>query len=428
MLSWKTLNSLPLAKYCKGLIVAARIYADVKGGKCPCGGEFSARIPLNDNPKIIVPRCASCSKLPSLFLIDADGKDANGNKIRLKIRNDQNNSRLEEVHQVVFTLNTIQKEIMEGTFDVNRYASKEARETFRFKNYIVEYLDKYTGNSDKKKLPTKDITPKGLRDKKSLINLYLLPFFGNKDLSKINRQLIERFKESIKGKDRTRDLATGELRTILREAHKDGMILLVPTFEVIPKAKMRKEIISLTLARDTIQKIPSEIIRDMTTLLTIYPMRPCELRALRWKDIDFVNDKIWIKGHFSDEQWIKGRKSVKEGEKSELDFPIKDESRAILNKYRPQNIIPIGWQEGYVFKGRFGQQVTDSALNVSWATARKEIGHAHQLYEIRHRCLTDFANRSNGDIVKMMRVSGHTNPHTLMSRYIRDNSDLSDLF
>ena len=142
MLNWKYLKSLPSSKDCRGIILATRIYADTTGNKCPCGGSFTKRIEHSDHCGLLVPKCDKCNKYPSLFHIDADAKDVNGNNVRVKIRNDQNNSRLENISQTIFTLQTIQGEITEGTFDLSRYASKDARESFRFKNYVVEYLKK----------------------------------------------------------------------------------------------------------------------------------------------------------------------------------------------------------------------------------------------------------------------------------------------
>lgn len=429
MLDWKTLNSMSKDNDCKGRIVAARVYADVSGNKCSCGCLFSKRVPHDEEPTVIVPRCAGCNKYPPLFHIDADAKDANGANIRVKIRNDQNNDRLEKMSQVLFTLERIQREIKDQSFDVNRYASKTARESFLFKNYVTTYLLKYTGDAEKKITPTKEITPKSLRDKKCLIKGHLLPHFGSMDLSLITRKEIERFRRKFTDRFRTRDLATSELRTILNEAVLDDMLKVTPPFDKIPKANTRTEIISLELARLTIERMPKQLYRDMFTLFLIYGMRPSELRALRWKDIDFIKDEFTVKGHFSDEVWITGRKSVKEGEKASLPFPITDTTRAIFNRYRPTGeVIDLNWQEKYVFTNRFGSHVTDFSFAQAWSFARKNLGHKHHLYELRHRALTEMSRKARGDIVKMMQASGHTNPHTLMTRYIRDNSDMRELF
>lgn len=401
--------------------MSARIYADTTGNKCSCGGMFTKRIEHSDHAGLMVPKCASCNQYPPLFHIDADAKDANGAPVRVKIRNDQNNNRLLNISQVIFTLQNIQEEINKGEFDVTRYVSKDARESFRFKNYVVEYL-----KFQEVRLSRKELTPKALRDKKSLISNHLLPAFGNKDLIQITRQVVELYIKGLVERKRVHDLAIGELKTIMNQAEKDGKIKVPPKFDKIPKAKKRYEIISAENMLKTIEATEIKLYKDMLTLMSIYPFRPSEIRALRWKDLDFIKNKIFVRGHFSDEVWISGRKSISEGDMAIAEFAIIDRARSIFNEYRASAVRQLDPETDWVFKGVNGTHVQDEALSDAWRTARKIVGHTHQLYEIRHRCLTDFAKRVKGDIVKMQRFSHHKSANTLMERYIRDDSDLSE--
>lgn len=402
--------------------MSARIYADTTGNKCSCGGMFTKRIEHSDHAGLMVPKCASCNQYPPLFHIDADAKDANGAPLRVKIRNDQNNCRLMNISQVIFTLQTIQKEITEGEFDVTRYVSKDARESFRFKNYIVEYL-----KDQDLKLDKKEITPKALRDKKSLIKNHLLPEFGNLDLAQINRPRISQYIKRLPKRQRVHNLAISELRTILRQAVKDTKLKVAPEFDPIPKAEKRSDILTMELIQKTIEAMPIKLYRDMFTLMTIYPLRPSEIRALRWIDFSSTGKTmLTVRGHFSDEVWIDGRKSISEGDKSVMKYDRSPTAQGILNDYRATAIRSLDVERDWIFKGVNGTHVQDEALSDAWRTARKIVGHTHQLYEIRHRCLTDFGKRVNGDIMKMQRFSGHTNANTLMERYIRDDSDLSE--
>jgi integrase len=422
MLNWKYLKSLPLAKKCKGLILSVRIYADTTGNKCSCGGLFTKRIEHSDHPGLMVPKCAECNQYPPLFHVDADAKDPNGANIRVKIRNDQNNNRLTNISQVIFTLQTIQKEISEGEFDVTRYVSKDARESFRFKNFIEEYL-----KVQNKRLQHQKITPKALRDKKSLIKNHLLPEFGSLDLSQINRPRISQYVDGLSERKRVHDLALGELRTILRHAARCGKIKFAPDFDPIPKAEKRSEIITMDLILKTIEAIPFKLYRDMFTLMTIYPFRPSEIRALRWMDFSPVGKTMFtVRGHFSDEVWIDGRKSISEGDKSVMKYDRSQRAMEVMTEYRANAVRSLKPETDWIFKGMNGTHVQDEALSDAWRAARKIVGHTHQLYEIRHRCLTDFGKRVNGDIMKMQKFSGHTNANTLMERYIRDDSDLSE--
>lgn len=422
LLKWSKLKSQPLATFCKGMILSARIYADTTGYKCPaCGGVFNKRIPHSDHEEILVPKCSGCNKYPPVFHIDADAKDVNGHKIRVKIRNDQNNERLDNISQVIFTLQTIQKEIIAGEFDISRYVSKDARESFRFKNYVVAYIKHHEDRA-----ANGELTPKALRDKKSIIKNHLIIKFGGMDLVAITANEIRLWRKTFKDNLRSKNLAVGELRTIMRQAVKDLKIRLAPEFDPIPKAKTRKNILTMDLINQTIGEIPDKRYCDMLTLMTIYPFRPSEIRALRWQDIDFIEDKINVNGHFSDEQWIDGRKSISEGEKSTMSYDVIDRARAILSDYRASRVPLMNREIDFIFKGDNGSHVRDEALGDAWRVARNKLNHTHQLYEIRHRCLTDFGKRVKGDIMKMKRFSGHTNANTLMDRYIRDDSDMRE--
>lgn len=110
-----------------------------------------------------------------------------------------------------------------------------------------------------------------------------------------------------------------------------------------------------------------------------------------------------------------------------MSYDLIPRAKAILNQYRGvDRVRSLDQETDWLFKGIHGTHVQDEALADAWRMARKIVGHSHQLYEIRHRCLTEFGKRVKGDIMKMQRFSGHTNANTLMDRYIRDDSDLSE--
>lgn len=422
MLDWKTLNLLPIVKFCKGTIVAARVYADVKGGKCPCGGAFSKRVPYDQrsNINLLMPTCAACGEDPLLYVIDVDAKDENGNPINFRIRNTKDSERLSSRESVSYIIKVIQREIMDGSFNVRHYDSSKSKEAFIFKNYVVEYLAHH-----ERRLLRKEISPKGLKDKEGLIRRELLPFFGNMELFRINDSVIRKFKETYVDKLRTRDLALGELKALLNQAQRDELINVAPKFEAIPRAKKRDEIISLELAQKTVELIATQLHRDMYTLLLIYPLRPGELRALQWKHIDLTKGSFTIEQHFSNEVLIPGRKSIGIDKKQgSIDFPINAVAREIFQRQRQQKITALN---SYVFLNKFGKQVSESTLWGAWDCARKKLGHKFAPYECRHVSASELYKKLNGDLIRMKEVGGWTNTTTL-ERYVTDRSDNSGLF
>lgn len=400
--------------------MAARVYADVKGGKCSCGGSYSKRVPYQYDKDLMLPVCGLCEKFPGFFVIDADSKDAHGNKTIIRIRNTKDDERLTSPDAVSYIIRVIQKELSDGSFNIRHYASKATKASFIFKNYVEEYLA-----HQERRLAREEITPKGLHDKRGLLKRELLPYFGKKEIFRIDTVEIEKFKDTYTSKLRTRDLALTELKALLNQAERDGIITRAPKFNPIPRANQRDVIISKELAIKTIQAMPKEIYRDMYTLLLIYPIRPGELRALMWKDVDFIRGKITISQHFSNEVLTQGRKSIKKGKKeASITYDMGPLTKEIFLKYRTAKIVSLNQ---FVFLSRFGRHFAEASLWEAWDQARKRVGHKFAPYECRHVSASDLYDKLGGDLIRLKKVIGMTNTSTL-ERYVHDRSDNSELF
>ena len=162
----------------------------------------------------------------------------------------------------------------------------------------------------------------------------------------------------------------------------------------------------------------------MMEILLIYPVRPSELRAIQWSDIDVKAKRVYFRRHFSGDHLLQGRKSISEGEKSELNYPLVK----IFSDYLSSIPSPLNKDE-FIFNHGVHGFVLEDRLSDAWrAAAKKAKVKGHKLYELRHARLTELAQLSNGNIIKMMNVSGHTNSKTLLDRYIRDESNLDEFF
>jgi integrase len=421
MLSWKILNSMPLAKYCKGTILSARVYADAKKNQCSCGGLFTKRTPHPDEPAILMPSCSDCGKRPEYYVIDADIKDANGRRTKARIRNTKDAKRLDSPTRVAYIFGVIQDEITEGVFNIRHYDSVKSKQAFIFKNYVEEYLSYHRA-----RLERGEITPKGLYDKEGLIRREILPFFGKYELFKITPGLIKKFKDrpDFANKERTRDLSLGELKAILNRAKHDELLVMVPSFDKIPRANKREEIISRELAFETVEAIDKEVYRDMFYILTTYPIRPGELRALSWKSVDFQSGKFYINQHFSKDVLIQGRKSIKKGKEANLPFEMNQRTIEIFRKYRSASVVSLS---AFVFLGMHGEPVSESNLWRAWERARKKVGHSFAPYECRHVAASEVYRRTGYDIVQTRDVCGWTSTAT-GERYVKNRKDSSGLF
>jgi integrase len=413
VMSRKLIEQLRYTKtFNQGFWLSAKIYSDQRGN-CPCGGKFSARQVFKN---IEYPVCGKCGEYPKLFRIRAKVVDTAMQEKYVDIRH-HNAERLKDIVDVFTCLKQVKAELDNGTFDLRKYDSQESREYFLFENYSAAYIE-YHEN----RLKRGEISPAGLSSKQKYVRV-LLKHFTGKDIFTIHIGEVERFKNSFTDRFRTRDLALGELKSILHHAHKFDKLPTVPKFDLIPASKKRKEVVSLEDALKIINAVEDERYKIMLKLLTVYPVRPCELRALQWRDIDYFGNTVKFERHFSEDVLLDGRKSLAAGE-LDLEFPLTEWFREfLLCLPRPLK------KDQFILPGKVQEFVSENCLQRAWRKARNKLRMPpYQLYEMRHARLSQIAEQSNGNIQKVMKASGHTNPKTLMERYVRDTSDLREFF
>ena len=413
----KRIASRYINSFNKGLFLGTSIYSDVTGNKCNCGGKFTSRI---KNRGLTIPRCSKCELDPPLYRILADVVDMNGHSKRITIRYSQDGERLNDFFSVAHTLKCINREMDEGSFDIRRYESISTRESFLFENVAKEFLAYH-----ERRFKRNEITKAGFRRKKGLVENYLIPHFKRIDIGRINASMIKQFKNKFTEMLRTRDLALSELKTLLSFAFEFDYIQKIPKFDKIPKSKKRKNILTIEEAIEIINYVNHPTYRACFSLMTIYPIRPGELRALTWEDVDFKEKSIHIRRHISDNQIVEGRKSIKvDHEKGSITYPLTKEAELILKS------LPIGFKKSeLVFKGVQGGLISQNVLPRAWKKACNLAGKKYvSCYEIKHARLSEIAEQTSGDIVKMMAAGGHTNPNILLERYVRNRSDLTDIF
>lgn len=398
----------------KGFWLGAKIYSDQRGN-CKCGGSFTARELFK---KLEYPVCNKCGEEPRLFRIRAKVVTLGMEEKYVDIRH-LGHERLVDIVDVFRALKQVEAELESGTFDLRKYDSKQSRESYLFSNYVEDYLEFHQN-----RLKVGELSPSGFANKKTAINK-LLPLFKDKDISTFKRADIERFKNQNSDFPRARDLALAELKSILKHAADiDELPVRVPKFDLIPSSKKRKEIISLDDALKVIDEIEDPQYRFMLRLLTIYPVRPGELRALQWRDIDYFGNEVTFQRHFSRDVLIDGRKSIKDGDKAEVKFPLTEMFKAYLHTIaRPLK------KDAFIFTGKEQAHVSDKCLSRAWRKATRKLKMPdYDLYEMRHARLSQMAEQSNGDTIKLLQASGHTNLKTVSERYIRTSADLSEFF
>lgn len=386
----------------KGDFLSAKIYSDVRGNSCACGGKFSSREEFKGYE---VPICNSCGEDPNLYRITAKILDIAGKPKRVEIRHDLDGERLRDAVDCMSLLKQIKREIKEGTFDVRRYDSKISKESFLFENFTERYLQDYD-----KRYKRKEITAGGLKRKKILVLVHLLPFFKGVDINQISAPKIKEFSSSYTDKLRTRDMAIAELKTMLNYALEYELIQRLPKFEKLAKSKKRHVTLTVNEVKRVINKMPEQRHKDMFNLILTYSIRPGELRALQWRDINFKEGTVTFQRHISANEVIEGRKSVSiENPKGRLVRPLTPDVLEILMR-QPRSLV----DSDFVFPGARGNDrpMSQNTLPRIWNATREKmkLGYVAS-YEIRHASGTE-KYLKHKDIYLISEDLGHTNINT----------------
>ncbi len=415
-----------------GDFLSAKIYSDIKGNACSCGGQYlDKKIVYEDehdekSDMFEIPICNSCKKTPRKFRINARVENENGAKKTITIRNSQDGLRLTKVYQVITCLCIIKQEIREGRFDVRKYSSSLSKESFLFENFIQTYIKYYEKKASIK--GKEGISPATLRKKKTLISLHLLPYFKGIEIGYVDRVKIKKFKDSWADQFSTRNQCLGELKRILNYAFEYEYIKSVPKFDKIPKSRSREKIAHISTIREVLPFVDDVYYYRIFRLLDIYPIRPCEVRCLRWKDIDFRKKTITIQRHLSDGVELDGRKSIdidSESGKGKITYPLTSDARTILKEVRSSiNIDDLIFES----KRKKGAFISHTVLPDHWRKACKLAGVEYfEPYEIKHARATEITEQNNGNLKLTMDVLGQTNVNTTL-RYIQKGSNLKEVF
>ena len=365
VVSWQ--KQVKKGYYMKGSIKAA------KGAVCPKCACTTFRNIYDEFIGYSVPKCAKCfgppNKLKVTKLLPGNGNEKAEKK---DLYRDLDMKPLTKISQAIALIGKLNDELKGGTFRPEEYNPK-AKERLKFNNYADEYLDiiKY-----RYKLPEgheQRISKKTLDSIVGLVERELRPFFKDTPINDISQVQIQQFKRSYLERFRTRDLALGLLRTMLRYAFNElNLIDRVPPFQKIPKARRLRvdEIPTKEIQVQIIEAIDKEKYKAMFILMATLGIRPCEVRAYRVSDVDLKNNLITAQGHFSRKDFMPGRKSIDQ-----------NESMGVLVHKLDSNLVRVlssfmknRKQNEFLFQGERGPYVCESALWEAWERASKKLG------------------------------------------------------
>lgn len=380
-------------KWLRGCYMAGVIDADVS--RCDCGGDWQSVV----MGKYEVPSCTKCNQPPVKYRIRRFLPGLNGKAgKRLEIRYDNNQIRLTDIHDAIATMKQIDRDITSGAFDPRDYGSKEAQQERQF-NHFVE--NSYLSDQETMK-ENKEITKSTLKIKKGLCTNHLIPYFKDKDMRSIKEGEIIKFYRSYKKTLRQRELATAELRVILKDAKIKNLINVVPDFPTLKKAKYKNPETFYSRAQQTlvISKMTNPKYKAATMLLARHLLRPCDIRAVLEGDVYITERIIKIERHFSDNELADGRKSSTETHYVRID----EESMAIIKPWLTGNPTKA------LFSGARGKFMSEKVLSNDWKNAVESIDGLPyiDLYTGTKSSSMTYLLSEGYSIEEIMSLSGHT--------------------
>lgn len=375
-----------------------------EGAKCDtCGGTAFKKEVFDLRLKLSVYRC-ECAGYPNRLRIRRSLPVGEAGKAeRVEIRENKAGQRITDIYEAMHVARAIDYDIKSGKFDPLDYQSKAKTKDLVFKNFI----DNRYYPVQLKRILRKEISEGGLKAKRTAL-MHLKKYFGNFDIRNIDSPAVEEFYQMFDSGIRARDLAIIELKVIIKYAKKIGKHTKDIEFPKIKKVKFRDVEKFLTDAEQDLilSFIEVPLYRLMIETLIIYAMRPCELRALQWQDIDFKDDIITINRHFSDGvHLMEGRKS----NESKHFLPMIQKFKDIVNQL-PRSIN----KTDFIFKGKNGGAVADRVLARHWVKACEKAKIKNvQMYEGTKHSRLSYLKRLGYTDAQLILLTGHTNEDTV---------------
>lgn len=287
-----------------------------------------------------------------------------------------------------------------------------------FRNYAREWFETF-------KRPR--LRPKTATTRESFLKKHVYDAFGDKAFTEITRMDIQRVLNSKAdlSKAYMRDIMN-YMRCIFDAAREDGIIESNPMdsrFITNPcKRETERQALSEADKADIIRQIPAlenRVDRIFMGFLMFTCMRPGEIFALKWEDVDFDKDIIHVVrgSSFDKNRIIIGDTKTFAGVR---DLPLHQPLKAILAPFQ---------SGGYIIardkKKHAGEPYTEQAAKRAWERIKRTIDiHGMTPYVGRHTYLTELVSDEEVDLKTAMTIAGHADERMLMRKYVHKRDKL----
>jgi integrase len=233
--------------------------------------------------------------------------------------------------------------------------------------------------------------------------------FGSVKLSRITIDMVRTYMAGRKAADaanKTINLELGVLRIVMKRAKLwyvfSDEIKPLPVHTQVGRAMTLDE--KLRLARTATMKTEWNNVRLAMVLALNTTMRSCEIRALRWQDIDFLASTVSIQ-----------KSKTQAGQRM---IPLNEPAmRAVRELYTRASEIGGTRPEHCVFPAcendRFDPTTPQKSWRSAWRSLRKAAGiPALRFHDLRHHAITELAESQASDAT-IMSIAGHVSRQML---------------
>ena len=334
--------------------------------------------------------------------------------------------------------------VIDGGEEVYKWATGETQEDFQKSLYdILVRYGKYSTRSvtltnnriwseyawewfNVYKRPT--LKQKTITSRECFTKKHVVPAFGDRPISSISRKDVQEYlnSHSNMSKSYMRDIMN-YMNGVFKAAVDDDIIMKNPMDSDLIKNPCKREAHRSALTEDEkadiiahIPDLKQDVDKALMALLMYTIMRPGEIYALQWRDIDFENNIIHVLrgGSFDNGKLIVGEDGdTKTGWKGVRDLPLHEPLKPYL--------LAIKKDDGFVLtrhSGKFkGEPFSEQAYKCQVARIRKQIDiHGMTLYVARHSYISE-AIHNGISIDTVAAMAGHTDRRMIMKHYLHTN-------
>jgi integrase len=237
----------------------------------------------------------------------------------------------------------------------------------------------------------------------------LCSVFGPVKVNRITVEMVRTYvadRKALNVANKTINLELGVLRGVMKRAklwhHFSDEIKPLPVHTEIGRAMTLDE--KLRLAKTAAMKPEWQNARLAMVLALNTTMRACEIKALRWYEVDFLAGTVTIR-----------KSKTKAGQRV---IPLnEDASSAMRELYRRASGMGVTQPDHYVFpaceNGRFDPTIPQKSWRSAWRSLRKAAGIAAlRFHDLRHHAITELAESQASDST-IMAIAGHVSRQML---------------